>query len=63
MRPREIADLLGRRPSTITAHIHNLYAKFDLREDGARCRIVQLALVIHEQRAELGVRCLACGEM
>jgi len=59
----DIACILGCASDTLKGHIHNIYVKFELRGDGVHCPVVQLAMIIHEQRRELGVRCQACGEM
>lgn len=59
--PTEIAERLRRRETVIHYYLRRMYRKAGLSD--ARAQIVQLALLLHEQRAILGIRCQACGEM
>lgn len=59
---REIATALGCSVWKVNDCLKRMYEKFGIRDDGIHCRIVRLALLIHERRAELGVRCEACGK-
>jgi DNA-binding CsgD family transcriptional regulator len=59
---REIAQALKCDIYTVTDCVGGMYRKFDLRNDGIHCRLVHLALLLHERRAEFGIQCEACGD-
>jgi DNA-binding CsgD family transcriptional regulator len=63
MPPKEIADFLGVSHVAVLGRLRRIRAKLRLREDEIHCLEVQTALLIHERRHELGVRCQACGEI
>jgi len=58
--PDAIARALHRSPGTIKQHLSNMCRKFGLRERAEYVPRVRLALIIHERREALGVRCQTC---
>ena len=60
MTPNLVAATLKRSPGTVKQHMWSIYEAFGLREN---CKLVKLWLILHERRAEFGMRCQACGEM
>jgi hypothetical protein len=60
----QMCEILQLRQRTIKVYLAGLYRKFNLgRNDEVYQPMIQLAVQLHERRAELGVRCPACGEV
>ncbi len=59
----EIARALNRSPATIKHHFSKMYRKFGLRGHALYVPRLKLALLIHEQRQALGVRCETCEHL
>src|SRR5215467_6141867 len=51
-----------RPDSPIKHHLRDMYTRLGLR-GSEYIPLVKLAVILHEQRAILGIKCQACGEM
>jgi len=59
----QMCELLQLKQRTIKVFLAGLYRKFNLgKNDQVYQPMIQLAVQLHERRAELGVRCHACDE-
>ena len=59
---RDIAEKMGSNMKTLRGHLSGMYSKLAVADDSARSQLIRVAVLIHEQRTELGLRCEACED-